>query len=61
MAMNGITDILVTVQVPKPEYETLVRESNTLRIIENYIQEEKYPTIGTLKIILGIEKESEDK
>lgn len=59
--VNGITDIVTTVPVPKPEYEELVRESNTLRIIENYIQEEKYPTIGTLKSILGIEKESEEK
>ena len=60
MGMNGITDIVVTVQVPKPEYEELVRESNTLRIIENYIQEAKYPSIETVKCILGIEKESED-
>lgn len=60
MGMNGITDIVVTVQVPKPEYEELVRESNTLRIIENYIQESKYASIETVKCILGIEKESED-
>lgn len=59
--LNGLTDVVATVMVPKPEYEDLIRESNTLRIIENYISTETFPSINTVKCLLGLETESEDK
>jgi len=61
MAVNGILDVVTTVTVPKPEYEELVRDSNTLDILTNYISTSRYPSIETLKNIMGIKKESEEK
>lgn len=54
MALNGITDICATVSVPKPEYEELIRESNTLHILENIVSAQKYVDADTLRNILGI-------
>ena len=61
MAVNGVTDVVSTVMVPKPEYEELIRESNTLGIVENYISTEAFPSIKTVKCLLGLKTESEDK
>ena len=45
------------VMIPVWEYEKLVRESERLAIITDYLTNEKYPIIGTVGTILGIEKE----
>ena len=45
------------VMIPVWEYEELVRESERLAVVENYLAKEKYSTIGTVEKILGIEKE----
>lgn len=58
--MAGITDVFTTVTVPKPEYEELVRDSETLDIIKTLMKKNDYVSTGDLKIILGIE-ESEGK
>lgn len=55
MAVNGLTDICVTVNVPKSEYEDLIRESNTFRIIKNLVESQKYVDAETIRNILGIE------
>lgn len=57
MANNGLSDLIATVTLPKSEYEDLVRESNTLRILENYINSTKYVDKEVLQAILGIESE----
>lgn len=59
MANNSLYDLVATVTLTKSEYEDLVRESNTLRILENYINGTKYVDKEVLQAILGIE--SEDK
>ena len=45
------------VVVPKREYEALVRDSERLAIVTNYLTKEKYTVIGTIEKMLGIEKE----
>ena len=45
------------VLIPVWEYEELVRESERLEIVANYLTNEKYPMIGTIGTILGIENE----
>lgn len=55
MAIKGLTDFCETVNVPKPEYEDLIRESNTCRIIENLVESQKYVDAETIRNILGIE------
>lgn len=57
MANNGLSDLVATLTLPKSEYEDLVRESNTLRILENYINSTKYVDKEVLQAILGIESE----
>lgn len=37
MANRAMSDIVSTVNISKSEYEDLVRDSNTLRIIENLV------------------------
>lgn len=54
--MNGITDIVATVTVPKPEYESLVRESERLDILKSFIKKGKYITTDDIKAILGDEE-----
>lgn len=59
--MNGITDIVATVTVPKTEYEFLVRESERLAILENYVKNGKYTTFDDVKAILGISEKEGDQ
>ena len=60
MAVNGLLDVVTAVTVPKPEYEELVRDSNTLDILKDYISTSRYPSIETVGCILGIKKEREE-
>lgn len=59
MAETIITEHFSTVNVPKNEYEDLVRDSEILSTIERYVQESTYVSTETLKIILGIKVEKE--
>ena len=60
MALNGLSDVLATVTIPKTEYEELVRYSERLAIVKNLLKKDRYGLTGDLKVILNIE-ESEDK
>lgn len=59
--MNGITDIVATVTVPKTEYEYLVRESERLAILERYVKNGKYTTLDDVKTILGVGEKAGDQ
>lgn len=56
MAINGATDTLATVTVPKPEYEELVRDSEQLAIIRRMVSKGKYFCQEDLKAILDVEE-----
>lgn len=53
--LNGITDVIATVSVPKSEYEELVRDSERLAIVKNMLTNSKYVSTVDMKIILDIE------
>lgn len=42
------------------EYEALVRDSERLAIVTNYLTNEKYSTLGTVETLLGVKKEGEE-
>jgi hypothetical protein len=44
-------------EIPVWQYEALVRNSERLAVLVDYLTNEKYSTIGTVEKILGIEKE----
>ena len=48
------------VSIPATEYEALVRDSERMSILKDFIKDGKYTTIDDIKSILGIsEKEGE--
>lgn len=49
---NQIAD--TSVSIPKTEYEALLRESETLRIITDLLRKETFLPEDTIKAILGI-------
>ena len=55
MALNGLTDLIETVSVPKSEYENLIRESETLDILRTIFRNQKYIAPETIRDILGVE------
>lgn len=57
--LNGITDVIATVSVPKPEYEELIRESEQLAIIRRMMSRGKYFCQEDLKAILDVEEPQE--
>lgn len=59
--MEGLTDIIATVTVSKTEYEFLVRESEKLDILKNFIKNGKYTTIDDIKSISGISEKEGDQ
>ena len=61
MANKGLTDLVSTVTISKSEYEDLVRESNTLRIIENLVANKSSEVkVNVLREVLGMYEESEE-
>lgn len=60
MASHGLSDVFTTVTIPKTEYEELVRDSERIAIVKNFLKKDRYGLTGDLKVILNIE-ESEDK
>lgn len=57
MAINGITDIVEIINVPKSEYENLIRESETLAIIKDLYKAKKYVDADDMRRILNVELE----
>ncbi len=53
--VNGLTDIVSTVSVPKSEYEDLIRESETLDILKKLFKDNKYVSDTTIRSILHVE------
>ena len=43
------------VLIPVCDYESLVRDSERLEIVMNYLRTEKYATVGVIARILGVE------
>lgn len=54
--LNGITDVIATVSVPKPEYEELVRDSEQLAVVRRMVRKNKYIGQEDLKAVLDIEE-----
>lgn len=52
--------VSTVVEVPRSEYEKLVRESEQLAVIKNVLMNSKYPSTEEIKIILDL-KEVIDK
>lgn len=61
MAINSLSDIAATFSISKNEYENLVRESETLEIISEYIKYTKEIDREVLVRILGIRERCENK
>jgi hypothetical protein len=55
MTISDSDKVLVPVWV----YDKLIRDSERLAIITNYLTNEKYSTLGTVEKMLGIVKEKE--
>ena len=49
---NKIAD--TSVSIPKEEYEALLRETETLRLLIKYIVGESIVTVSTIKVLLGL-------
>lgn len=47
------------VSISKGQYEDLIRESETLRILIEYIRSERVVTVSTIKVLLGMSNEAE--
>ena len=52
----GAGEVLIPVWV----YDKLIRDSERLAMIENYLRSEKYTTLGTVETLLGVKKEGEE-
>ena len=57
--LNGITDVIATVSVPKPEYEELVRDSEQLAVVRRMVRKNKYIGQEDLKAVLDVEVSQE--
>lgn len=57
--MANIKDVFITVEVPKIEYETLIRESEQIAMIRNMLQKNRYVSTDDLKAILNISEKKE--
>lgn len=62
MATHGFTDIMATVELPKSEYEDLVRQSEELKIIKKTMKSASSTLpLVVLKHILGINEGENDE
>ena len=59
--MAGLTDLCAKVTVSKTEYEHLVRESEKMAILKNYVTNGKYTTFDDVKSILGVSEREGDQ
>lgn len=53
--------LLTTIEIPKEEYNQLIRESEKLAIIKRMLAKEQYVSASDMRMILGIEEEGEKK
>lgn len=62
MATHGFTDIMATVELPKSEYEDLVRQREELKIIKKTMKSASSTLpLVVLKHILGINEGENDE
>lgn len=52
--------LLSTIEIPKEEYNQLIRESEKLAIIERMLAKEQYVSASDMRMILGIEEEQKE-
>ena len=45
------------VLIPVWVYDKLIRDSERLAMIENYLRSDKYSTLGTVEALLGVKNE----
>ena len=53
--------LLTTIEIPKEEYNQLIRDSEKLAIVERMLVKERYISASDMRVILGIEEEGEKK
>lgn len=58
--MANIKDVFVTVEVPKIEYEELIRESEQLKTVKRMLQKDSYVSTDDLRTIVNVSKEKEE-
>ena len=58
--MANIKDVFVTVEVPKIEYEELIRESEQLKAVKRMLQKDSYVSTDDLRAIVNVSKEKEE-
>lgn len=64
MGLNGVTDIVSTVMVPKPEYENLVRDAERLQMVSDYVakcMEGKYQLVDKDVLCLMLDIKCEER
>ena len=52
--------LLTTIEIPKEEYNQLIRESEKLAIIKRMLAKEQYVSASDMRMILGIEEEQKE-
>lgn len=58
MASHGITDLAAVINIPKSEYEDLIRDSETLKVVRRILEKTPDNTpVLLVKDILGVESE----
>ncbi len=55
---NEMADTCISIS--KDQYEGLIRESETMRILIEYIRSERIVTVSTIKVLLGMSGDAED-
>ena len=53
--------LLTTIEIPKEEYNQLIRDSEKLAIVERMLVKERCISASDMRVILGIEEEGEKK
>lgn len=61
MANHGLTDLMSPVTISKSEYEQLVRDSEQLSIITNYVKNCKYASSSDIKVLLDVQEEKNEE
>ena len=55
----SITGVFTTLKITKHEYTQLVRDSETLNLLKNYLSSNKYIGVDDLRLFLNIKKEEQ--
>lgn len=54
----AISDLCAVVTVPKPEYETLIRSNERMKMLENVLRN-RFTTVDDIRALFGIKGEGE--